>query len=58
MKKIGLIISSLYDIEPIVLRDDQVALYVMMTDEQIKRNIWALNESKEGRKTPKLKMVK
>ncbi len=58
MKKVGLIISSIYDIEPIVLRDNQVAVYVMMTDEQIERNIWALNESKAGRKTPKLRMVK
>ena len=58
MKRVGLEIVNLCDIDPIVIRGNQVALYVKMTDEQIERNLWALNESKEGKKTPKLRMVK
>jgi len=47
-KRVALEISYLCDIEPIVLhRQDKVAIYIMMTMQQINKAITTLNDAKD-----------
>ena len=60
MKRVVFEISGLCDLEPIVVRDNKIALYVWMSDVQIKRNIktleWYLGDDKTSVK--KIRAVK
>jgi len=44
MKRVGFEISRLCEMWPIVIRNNKVSLFAMMTDIQIERNIKALQE--------------
>jgi len=44
IQRIGLLISNLCDTYPIELRENQIALFVLMNRTQVKRNIQALEE--------------
>ena len=58
MKRIALEISNLCDVYPIEYRENKVAFFVVMTEDQIDRNIETLKETKDGRRKSKFKVKK
>ena len=59
MKKVELLISSLVDIEPYVIRNNKVVLTVWMNEIQIKLNrIMLVDLETENKAVSKIRMVK